>query len=252
MAKLHSIQINIPHPCSQNWDEMTVNGIGRHCEHCTKTVIDFTTWSDTALYNFFAKNSAGVCGRFLSAQTDRYINIPYQPHSRLYRIAVALGLTLIFTQTPDLLAQSRPPKTEQTSILKQIDSTGNEGGGITGRIFDDKKEPLPSAVVEVFQNGVLKGGKVTDFDGNYKIKSLEPGLYDIVVLYAGYDSILLNGFVVSPNSTSSQNFQLQRRNGLDNKTIKCIMGYISLGEPLDLDNPTKTTFTREEISQMPR
>src|SRR4051812_18194049 len=109
MYKPAFIEINIPHPCNQSWDEMTANGKGRFCDHCQKTVIDFTAWSDAALYKFFSKDTGHVCGRFLSTQVDRKINLPHQPNSQLYRITIALGLTLLFTQTPQLLAQNRPP-----------------------------------------------------------------------------------------------------------------------------------------------
>ena len=50
MSKPASIQITIPSPCSQNWDEMIQGDTGRHCTHCQKTVIDFTSWSDANLY----------------------------------------------------------------------------------------------------------------------------------------------------------------------------------------------------------
>jgi hypothetical protein len=89
---------------------MQPSGMGRNCTHCQKTVIDFTHWSDAALYEFFAKSETRVCGRFLKTQVDRTITIPHQPHSKLYRLTIALGLTLIFAQTPDALAHSRPPQ----------------------------------------------------------------------------------------------------------------------------------------------
>jgi len=119
-----SIQIDIPNPCSQSWDEMIVDGNGRHCGRCSKTVIDFTTWSDSALYNFFAKKPQHVCGRFLNTQLNHTIHIPHQPHSRLYRMTIALGLTLLFAQTPQLLAQTRPPKTVHVDTNKKAINAG--------------------------------------------------------------------------------------------------------------------------------
>lgn len=111
MHKPASIHLSIPTPCSESWDAMTPDARGRHCAHCHKSVIDFTTWSDAALYNFFSKNKQQVCGRLFDTQLDHPIAIPHQPHSRLYRMTIALGLTLLFIQTADLLAQARPPQT---------------------------------------------------------------------------------------------------------------------------------------------
>ena len=71
MTKATTIQVSVPHPCTQNWDEMTPNAMGRHCDHCRETVIDFTTWDDTALYNFLSTNSTPVCGRYFDTQLNR-------------------------------------------------------------------------------------------------------------------------------------------------------------------------------------
>ena len=43
--------------------------------------------------------------------------------------------------------------------------------GIYGRIVDEKtKQPIPSAIVQALQGGMVKGGAATDYDGNYEIK----------------------------------------------------------------------------------
>src|SRR4051812_22686169 len=124
MSVTKPIQISIPHPCNQSWDEMTPTGNGRFCDHCLKTVIDFTTWSDAALYNFFSKNDGPICGRYFESQLDRPISIPYQPHSRLYRLTIAMGLTLLFANSPNLHAQSMPPLVTQSDKTKQLNSPG--------------------------------------------------------------------------------------------------------------------------------
>lgn len=103
------IQINIPNPCSEDWEQMPPCEHGRFCAHCQKQVIDFTNWSDTALYQFFSNNGSQVCGRFSTYQLNRPVYLPYQPHSRLYRMAIGLGLVLLFTQIPQANAGIRVP-----------------------------------------------------------------------------------------------------------------------------------------------
>ena len=80
------IQLNIPKPCHESWDQMTPVdkarpddpvGRGRFCGSCQKQVVDFTIMSDTQLAVFFRKPSTGsVCGRFMQDQLDRTIDIP--------------------------------------------------------------------------------------------------------------------------------------------------------------------------------
>jgi hypothetical protein len=181
---------------------MTPEGLGRHCAHCCKTVIDFTTWSDAALYKFFATHQGDVCGRFLSTQTDRPIHIPHQPHSRLYRMTIALGLTLIFTQGTSVHAQSIAPLAVQTIPAP---NQNNNCAEIKGKVVDKYKEPLPEVKVIAFQGGTEKGSSQTDFDGNYTIKLVDPGFYDLHVFFENRTWIIVTRLVAAPSHTTIQN-----------------------------------------------
>lgn len=65
-------KISIPKPCHQSWEQMTPDATGRYCASCCKTVIDFTTWSDESVKNYFIQHYGGkVCGRFKKEQLDR-------------------------------------------------------------------------------------------------------------------------------------------------------------------------------------
>ncbi|MBR6330908.1 MAG: TonB-dependent receptor [Bacteroidales bacterium] len=59
-----------------------------------------------------------------------------------------------------------------------------------GTITDEKTgEPLMSANVVAKQGGQIMGGARTDFDGNYTIKGLQVGKYEIEVSYMGYATV---------------------------------------------------------------
>jgi hypothetical protein len=209
MSKPKPILIHIPEPCTQGWDTMTPTTNGRFCDHCSKEVIDFSTWSDPALFAYFSKNTGHVCGRYLATQVDRPINIPYQPHSHLYRIAIALGLTLLATQVPTTSAHSRPPLVSRSIFGATDETTGGDSTGIfKGRVLDEKKQPLASAGVMLYQNGIMQGGAATDYDGWFSIKKLNPGKYDVLVLYSGYDSLTTQVAIIE-NDTSFANFQMK-------------------------------------------
>lgn len=120
-------------------------------------------------------------------------------------------------------------------------------GEIAGKVLDDKKEPLISATVQVYQGGILKGGNVTDYDGIYSIKPLEPGYYDVLVTFTGYDSTMVTRVVVQPSGRTTQNFTMSRASKeLTTITIKAYK------KPLvDQDQPNKRTLTSEEIKTIP-
>lgn len=214
MNKPSEIRIEIADPCNEDWNKMTPCEQGRYCAQCQKQVIDFTTWSDAALFNFFATRPQNVCGRMLVSQTQRAIHIPPQPHSRLYRMVVAMGLAALAAQPVN--AQSKPPlknDTVLTATTLQEKEKPLTTGELRGKVLDDKKEPLLAATIQVFQRGKLMGRTVTDFDGEYIVAPLEPGYYDVLCTFTGYDSLMLTMVIVSPGKTITQNFPLERQTG---------------------------------------
>ena len=87
----------IENPCSQPWQEMTPQGTGRHCRHCSKMVTDFTTWSDDEILRYLSAHS-NVCGRFRKEQvadddTSNYLRSVARAHvPLLHKIAAAIAL----------------------------------------------------------------------------------------------------------------------------------------------------------------
>ena len=71
------LQLQIPEPCHENWDKMTPVEKGKFCSSCQKQVIDFSRMSDREIALFFKKPSTGsVCGRFMTDQLNRDLEIP--------------------------------------------------------------------------------------------------------------------------------------------------------------------------------
>jgi hypothetical protein len=68
--------INIPQPCSENWDAMHPNTGGRHCNSCSHTVIDFTGWELQDIATYLKQNTGKhVCGRFLNSQLNQSFDL---------------------------------------------------------------------------------------------------------------------------------------------------------------------------------
>jgi len=66
------LKISIPTPCHEDWNKMTSNNEGRHCNSCMKTVIDFTGMTDDEVRNFLInKKDEHLCGRFHNKQLQR-------------------------------------------------------------------------------------------------------------------------------------------------------------------------------------
>jgi hypothetical protein len=64
--------ITIPTPCHEDWNAMHPNELGRHCDSCVKTVVDFTNWQPQAILKHINSNE-NVCGRFTADQLNEPI-----------------------------------------------------------------------------------------------------------------------------------------------------------------------------------
>lgn len=92
MKAKQTFQINIPDPCHEDWNQMTPNERGRHCDACQKTVIDFTKYTDWELAQLIKQNQGQLCGQFRPDQLGR--NIPKIIPTRPFNHNLAAGLLL--------------------------------------------------------------------------------------------------------------------------------------------------------------
>lgn len=186
MARI-PIHLSIPTPCREDWQQMSPDGRGRFCAQCQKTVIDFSSWSDAALYEFFSKNTGPVCGRFFNTQLNREIKIPHQPKSRLYRLAIACGLTLIFAQLPE--AHSRVKAPVEMLQINDSETEGDDRGTISGKIIDEKGEIVPDinvGILPLTEEPPVASLYRSDRNGNFQSSPLAPGRYKVFLYLDGY------------------------------------------------------------------
>lgn len=62
----------------------------------------------------------------------------------------------------------------------------NVTGEIKGLVTDEQHNPVLGAEIKALQGGVVIKNAVTDIDGKYSIKPLQPGTYEVLVSYTGY------------------------------------------------------------------
>ncbi len=130
-------------------------------------------------------------------------------------------------------------------ILSALISFQSMAQEIAGMVIDEKREPMISAVIQVYTGGILKGGTVTDYDGNYVIKPLDPGYYDVLAIFNGYDSSFTNKVLVSPNQRTFVSFNLSKINGQPKIITK------EYRKPLVVVDGPHSPIPNDEIRQLP-
>ncbi|MBP6334923.1 MAG: TonB-dependent receptor, partial [Bacteroidia bacterium] len=122
-------------------------------------------------------------------------------------------------------------------------------GEIRGKVTEKGgNEGIPFASVAALLNGTQVQATVTDFDGNYSIKPLNPGKYDVKATSVGFQSQELKGVVVSVDNIAFADFGLSK-GSVDLKEVEIFDYAVPL---IDKGSPaTQKTVTFEEIQAAP-
>jgi outer membrane receptor protein involved in Fe transport len=125
----------------------------------------------------------------------------------------------------------------------------SQSGTLKGKIIDKgTNEPVPFANIVIEQGGKQTGGTTTDFDGNYTIKPIPPGEYDLKATYVGFKPIMVKGVVIVANQITFQDLSLESTM-INIETFEVVDYKV----PLISKDQTSSggTMTSEEISKMP-
>ncbi len=124
-----------------------------------------------------------------------------------------------------------------------------QSGTLKGKITDkDTKEAIPFASVVIESGGKQYGGVNTDIDGNYTIKPIPPGKYDVKVVYVGYKPVEITDVIINVDAIAFNDIAMEKTSQVL-KTFE-VKEYTV---PLISKDQTQTggTMTSDEMSKMP-
>lgn len=122
-------------------------------------------------------------------------------------------------------------------------------GALQGKVIDkETREPVPFANIILENRGSQVGGATSDFDGNYQIKPINPGQYDLKATFVGYKTVLIQGMIIGGDQIRFYDIELT--------STAETLGEVEITSyvvPLiDKDQTASgATITAEEISKMP-
>lgn len=112
---LKSVQIQIPKPCHENWNNMTPDEQGRFCGSCQKVVVDFTVMSDKELIDYISNVAEQrTCGRFSTHQLNT--NIKATESKRRFSWAYVWNVLLASFLATESYAQGEPQIKKKTEM----------------------------------------------------------------------------------------------------------------------------------------
>lgn len=128
----------------------------------------------------------------------------------------------------------------QTNTLKGTSS-------ISGNVTDvENGEPLPFANIVIQSGSNQIAAASADFDGNFTIKPIPVGTYDIIVSYVGYTTAKTQNVRFQANKVLYKDFSLNP--GVSLAEVEVVSYQVPL---VELDNMTSgSVISREEIKSM--
>lgn len=136
-----------------------------------------------------------------------------------------------------------------TLLLVSVSFLAAQSASLSGNVSEeDTKEPVLFGSVALYQNGVLKSGTETDFDGNYNFSNLDPGTYDIEFGYLGYQTKRIEGVKVF----AGKSIKLDAELSVEGVTLAQVV-IVAYKVPLvEQDNTTQGgTLTSDQIKNLP-
>ena len=122
-------------------------------------------------------------------------------------------------------------------------------GTIKGTVIDPKtKEPVPFANVVAKQDGKQIRGTQTDFDGNFTIKPLNVGKYDIEASCVGYNKYVREDLEVRPSGVTVCNIELTTAS----KTLEEVVIKENKNPIIEIGDASSTqNLSSDDIAHMP-
>ena len=207
---MKKLKITIPEPCHENWNNMIPVDRGKFCASCQKCVVDFSTYSDEALMNYFKTPRANTCGHFNSTQVGRYILPTINPKPSFYSKA-ALAMVVFLSLFHEAKSEKVPHQTIQTQNLKNKNFPNDEAGpfGRTNKLSDSSKYISGKLVDSMAKDpirGVVKivGTEISaesDSEGNFKL-SIPDSMTDSSITL----NVRVTGYYVEDIQLGKSNF----------------------------------------------
>jgi hypothetical protein len=202
---LHNV--NVPSPCTADWNSMTGNEQVRFCEHCHLQVHNLSQMTRSEAQRLILRSNGRLCVRYYRDTKGQPRVLPIR--QRLRRIgrrtsqlaAGAFTATLSVTSAVADSSQSRESENHNVSaIATQLDSAWSPGSSLVGTIKDPNGAVIAGATVALWnQQSQVVLYTSTDFSGEFRIDNLEPGLYKIKIEAPGFAADEIDGIYVSAN-----------------------------------------------------
>ncbi len=136
-------------------------------------------------------------------------------------------------------------------LLTNFGYSQSNYGEIRGKVTDKKtRSVLDYATVVVRKEGILKASTSSDDNGDYYIKGIDPGEYDVEVTFVGYKKYQATGIKVTSGTITFWNIEMSVKSD-DGEELGGV-DVIRFKKKLVEEDGNKNTLTSKDILKLPQ
>jgi hypothetical protein len=150
------LRVRLPEPCSERWGDMAQQGCNRFCAECEKTIYDLSSYTFDQAEKLI-RSEKQLCVKAKLSDDGTILLKPSTSRQNGRLLAVAMSACLLATPM-------------------QVAAANKQKNGI----IEGKVERLrrPTTAIAISPKGKKYKAKLDD-DGNYTIKNVPPGSYQL-------------------------------------------------------------------------
>jgi hypothetical protein len=208
--------VTIPSPCNADWNSMIGNDQVRFCGHCNLDVHNLSRMTRAQAERLVAHSNGRLCVRYHHDAAGRPQTLPtgrklHRIGRRVSRIAAgAFTATLSVTSAVAQGSMTSYREVSNTSVATQPNARWTSNSSIAGAVKDQNGAVIAGATVFVshdeFKVALYAS---TDADGEFKIDSLQPGVYQVRIEAPGFAPEQSAGVYVPANGAGRVDRTLQ-------------------------------------------
>ncbi len=196
-------RINIPTPCTADWDTMVGNDVVRFCQHCNLSVHDLSRMTRLEATRLILNSKGKLCARYV-LRPDGGVATTNPVHTQLHSIKrqatrlAAGAFTAALSLSSSIAAANPTPNSspavdnERQALLYGRANSKTKiiaaGGTLRGVITDPSGAVIAGATVTLVVNdrSGAERATVSNDEGVYVFQAVEEGSYRIQIQAAGF------------------------------------------------------------------
>lgn len=182
-------RLQVPVPCTADWDSMVGNDQVRFCNHCNLKVTNLSAMTRADARRLVRESGGKLCVRYyrkpdgslLTAPAERLIHI-----SRRASKVAAGAFGAVLTLSAAAVAQTTMPAgADPQNVAGRVI---RDGASLTGRVLDPNGAVVINAEVVASNTETQQSQTAyTNLEGVYRFDSLPPGTYSLAATAAGFN-----------------------------------------------------------------